>query len=173
MIITELKGRIGNGLFQIAIGLYLSKQLNVEFGVRPHKNSRIDYYYQEIFPYEFFRNFKILDLNYNVSNFKTIHNNKKYSSYKDFPIKDNIITKEQYKYAYNNKTKYVKDTRWVTENVEKDGYILTGKTDTTTKTTYIDLGTLVNSKKELNEYTYDVKTRILYKYKYRKIDTKV
>ena len=85
----------------------------------------------------------------------------------------NIITKEQYKYAYNNKTKYVKDTRWVTEKVEKDGYILTGKTDTTTKTTYIDLGTWVNSKKELNEYTYDVKTRILYKYKYRKIDTKI
>ena len=91
MIITEFRGRIGNGLFQMAIGLYLSKKLNVQLAVRPFKNSRLDYYYHEIFPFEFFKNFKQLDLNYDVSNYKTIHNNKKYTSYKDFPLKDNII----------------------------------------------------------------------------------
>ena len=83
----------------------------------------------------------------------------------------NIKTKDQYKYTTNNKTKYVKDTRWVTENVESDGYILTGKTKTTSETSYIDLGIWVNSKEELNEYTYDVRTRTLYKYKYRTVNT--
>jgi len=90
MIISELRGRIGNALFMISIGLYLSKKLNVKFAIKPHKNSRIDYYYQDIFPFEFFRNFKQLDMNYDLSDYKTIQNNKKYKSYLDFPIKDNI-----------------------------------------------------------------------------------
>ena len=81
----------------------------------------------------------------------------------------NITTVKQYKYAYNNKEKYIRDTIWTTENVAKSGYELTGKTKTTSKTTYVDLGTWVNSKSSLGEYTYNIKTRTQYRYKYRKV----
>ena len=83
----------------------------------------------------------------------------------------NIKTVKQYKYAYNNKTKYIKDTIWTTENIAKDGYTLTGNTKVTTKTTYVDLGNWVNSKSELGEYTENIQTRTQYRYKYRKVTT--
>ena len=81
----------------------------------------------------------------------------------------NITTVKQYKYAYNNKERYVRDTIWTTENVAKSGYELTGKTKTTSKTSYVDLGSWVNSKSSLGEYTYNIQTRTQYRYKYRKV----
>ena len=78
----------------------------------------------------------------------------------------NIKTKTQYRYKTLTRTKYVKDTIWTTTNVATSGYVLTGKTKTTSKTTYIDLGRWVNSKSELKDYTYNVKTRTQYRYKY-------
>ena len=91
MIISELRGRIGNSLFLISVGLYLSKQLNVEFAIKPHKTSRINYYYDEIFPYEFFKNFQQLNMDYDLSFYKKISDNNLYKTYKDFPLNDNIL----------------------------------------------------------------------------------
>ena len=85
----------------------------------------------------------------------------------------NIQTVKQYKYAHNDPTKYVKDTIWTTENFARSGYVLTGKTKTTTKTSYIDLGKWVNSKSELGEYTYNIQTRTQYRYKYRSVTTTI
>lgn len=85
----------------------------------------------------------------------------------------NISTTVQYKYATNNRTKTIKDTKWTTENVATSGYVLTGNKKTTSKTTYIDLGKWVNSKSELGEYTYNIKTLTEYKYKYRKVNKSV
>ena len=83
----------------------------------------------------------------------------------------NIKTAKQYKYAYNDKTRYIKDTIWTTENVAKNGYELTGKTKTTSNTTYLDLGRWVNSKAELLDYTYNIESRTQYKYKTRTVKT--
>ena len=84
----------------------------------------------------------------------------------------NIKTRKQYKYKYLHTERYVKDTIWTTEKVARQGYELTGNTKTTSKTTYIDLGKWVNSKSELGEYTYNIKTRTQYRYKYRTVDSK-
>ncbi len=83
----------------------------------------------------------------------------------------NITTKKEYKYAYRTTERYVKDRIWTTENIPREGYELTGNTKTTSKTTYIDLGYWVDSKDALDDYTYNVKTRTLYKYKTRTITT--
>lgn len=98
MVITELYGRVGNAMFMIAIGLYISKKLKVPLAVKPRLamkgKDREDYYPKEIFPYEFFRNFKQLKMDYDVSKFKGVGNVKKYNSYKDFAIQDNIIIRD-------------------------------------------------------------------------------
>ncbi len=83
-----------------------------------------------------------------------------------------IITKNQYKYRLNNPIKYVADTIWTKSVTSPNGYTYTGENKTTTNTSYEDLGKWVNSKSELGEYTYDVETRKLYRYKYRKVTTK-
>ena len=46
-------------------------------------------------------------------------------------------------------------------------YELTTEEKTTTNTTYISLGKWVDSKEALGEYTYNIETRTLYKYKTR------
>lgn len=79
----------------------------------------------------------------------------------------NIKTITQYKYKHLVTEKYIKDTKWITENKADEGYELTGNTKTTTNTTYISLGKWVDSKSELGEYTYNIETRTLYKYKTR------
>ena len=84
----------------------------------------------------------------------------------------NIKTLKQYKYAHRTTEKYIKDRIWTTEKVAREGYELTGNTKTTSKTTYIDLGKWVNSKKDLGEYTYNIQTRTQYRYKTRTINTK-
>ena len=85
----------------------------------------------------------------------------------------NIHTVKQYKFKYLNRVKYVKDRIWTTENVARNGYELTGATKTTAKTTYIDLGRWVNSREELGEYTYNIRTKTEYRYKYRTVTNTV
>ena len=77
----------------------------------------------------------------------------------------NIKTKKQYKYKYNNPEKYLESTIWTTSIIPPTGYIYTGIYKYNERTTYVDLGRWVSSKAELGEYTYDVQTRKLYKYK--------
>ena len=79
----------------------------------------------------------------------------------------NVTTRKQYKYKYNNPEKYIKDTIWTTSITPPTGYVYSGESKTTSKTTYVDLGRWVDSKAELGEYTYNIQTRTLYKYKTR------
>jgi len=81
----------------------------------------------------------------------------------------NIKTAKQYKHKYKHIETYEKDRTWTTNTVPDTGYTFTGNTKTTTKETYLDLGRWVNSKSELGEYTYNIKTRTQYKYKYRTV----
>lgn len=78
----------------------------------------------------------------------------------------NIKTVKQYKYAYNNPTKYIIDTRWTTSKTSPEGYEYTGETKTTTKVSYEDLGKYVTSMEKLGQYTYNIKTKKQYKYMY-------
>ncbi len=115
MIITELHGRLGNSLFMMALGLYISKQLNVEFAVKPRQQAnieRINYYPDEIFPYEFFNGLTKLNIDYDTSAYKKIMNPNKYQSYKDFPIEDNLIIKD-----------WFISKNYVNYNVIKDIYV--------------------------------------------------
>ena len=83
----------------------------------------------------------------------------------------NVKTKKQYKYKYNNPEKYIQDTIWTTSITPPSGYTYTGEYNKSTSTSYVDLGRWVSSKKELGEYTYEVETRKLYRYEYRKTYT--
>lgn len=83
----------------------------------------------------------------------------------------NVRTRVQYKYRYNSPKKYIVDTIWTTSINPPSGYTYTGEYKTTTSTSYVDLGKWVSSKAELGEYTYDVQTRKLYRYKYKKTTT--
>lgn len=98
MVISELWGRLGNGLFMLSIGLYISKKIGVKFAIKPssicNNNERLHYYDQEIFPFEFFRQFNTLDRDYDISKYQKIMHPKKYNSYKDFPLKNNIIIRD-------------------------------------------------------------------------------
>lgn len=83
-----------------------------------------------------------------------------------------ITTKTQYKYKQNNPEKYILSTIW-TESINPPmGYEYTGEYKSTSSSSYVDLGKWVDSEKELGEYTHNVKTRKLYKYKYRTVTTK-
>ena len=84
----------------------------------------------------------------------------------------NIQTVKQYKYKYKKTIKYVEDTKWIPVNRADEGYELTGNVKEVSKTTYIDLGRWVDSKTELGDYIYNIKTRTLYRYKTRTTDYK-
>ena len=86
-----------------------------------------------------------------------------YGGLKDYTY--NVSTRKQYKYKYNNPTKYIKDTIWTDSSVSPKGYTYTGEYKNNSSETYVDLGRWVSSKSELGEYTYDIQTRKLYKYK--------
>ena len=79
----------------------------------------------------------------------------------------NITTVKQYKYRFKKTIRYIEDTKWITVNKADEGYVLTGNEKETSKTTYIDLGRWVDKKSDLGEYTYNIKTRTLYRYKTR------
>ena len=83
-----------------------------------------------------------------------------------------ITTKTQYKYKQNNPEKYIESTIWTDSINPPKGYTYTGEHKTTSSTSYIDLGKWVDSESELGDYTHNVKTRILYRYKYRTVITK-
>ena len=83
----------------------------------------------------------------------------------------NIKTVTQYKYKHLVNERYVKDIKWKTEKQADEGYELTGNEQTTSETTYISLGKWVDSKSDLGEYTYNIETRTLYKYKTRTTNT--
>ena len=78
----------------------------------------------------------------------------------------NINTTKQYKYAYNNPTKYIEDTKWTNSKTSPSGYVYTGNSKTTTTVTFEPLNKWVTSTSELGEYTYNIKTTKQYKYKY-------
>ncbi len=78
-----------------------------------------------------------------------------------------IQTIKQYKYKHLITERYIKDIKWITEKHADEGYELTDVERTTTDTTYISLGRWVDSQAELGEYTYNIETRTLYKYKTR------
>ncbi|MBR3116769.1 MAG: hypothetical protein IKF36_02715 [Bacilli bacterium] len=78
----------------------------------------------------------------------------------------NINTVKQYKYAHNNPTKYIEDTKWTNSKTSPAGYQYTGKSNTTTTVSFEPLNKYVTSYSELGEYTYNVTTKKEYKYKY-------
>ena len=78
----------------------------------------------------------------------------------------NISTVKQYKYAYNNPTRYIVDTKWTSSKTSPEGYEYTGNSNTSTKVTFEPLNKYVTTYEELGEYTYNVTTKREYKYKY-------
>lgn len=83
-----------------------------------------------------------------------------------------VTTRKQYKYKKNIPEKYIESTIWTNSINPPAGYTYTGEHKTTSSTSYIDLGKWVDSESELGDYTHNVKTRILYRYKYRTVITK-
>ena len=83
-----------------------------------------------------------------------------------------VTTRKQYKYKKNIPEKYIESTIWTNSINPPKGYTYTGEHKTTSSTSYIDLGKWVDSESELGGYTHNVKTRILYRYKYRTVTTK-
>ena len=83
-----------------------------------------------------------------------------------------ITTKTQYRYKQNYPEKYIEDTIWTESINPPKGYEYTGEHKVTSSTSYVDLGKWVDSESELGEYTHNIKTRKLYKYKYRTVITK-
>ena len=83
----------------------------------------------------------------------------------------NVVTKKQYKYKYNNPSRYIVDTIWTDSVKSPSGYTYTGESKSTASTTYVSLGKWVDSKAALGEYTYDVQSRTVYKYKTKKTTT--
>ena len=79
---------------------------------------------------------------------------------------EDVATRVQYKYRYNNPERYISDTIWTTSITPPSGYTYTGENKTNTKTSYADLGKWVSSKSGLGEYTHNIEKRTLYKYKY-------
>lgn len=92
-----------------------------------------------------------------------------YSRLNDYTY--NVATRKQYKYRYNSPEKYIEDTIWTESKVSPKGYTYTGEYKSTNNTSYVDLGKWVTNKSELGEYTYNVTTRKLYKYKFKKTTT--
>ena len=83
-----------------------------------------------------------------------------------------ITTRKQYKYKKNIPEKYIESIIWTNSINPPTGYTYTGEHKTTSSTSYVDLGKWVDSESELGDYTHNVKTRILYRYKYRTVTTK-
>lgn len=76
------------------------------------------------------------------------------------------IIKTEYKYRINNKEKYIADTKWTESKTSPKGYEYAYERKVTTVISYENLGKWVTNKSKLGEYTYNVKTRTQYKYRY-------
>ncbi|MBR4830180.1 MAG: hypothetical protein IKZ96_00220 [Bacilli bacterium] len=84
----------------------------------------------------------------------------------------NISTAVQYKYADLTRTKYIEDTKWTKSSKPETGYEYTGETRGSKTEKYVDFGKWVLSKDLLGEYTYNIKTKTQYRYKYLNTETK-
>ena len=76
------------------------------------------------------------------------------------------VIKTEYKYRINNREKYIADTKWTESRTSPKGYEYANERRVTTVISYENLGKWVTSKEKLGEYTYNVKTRTQYKYRY-------
>ena len=76
------------------------------------------------------------------------------------------VIKTEYKYRINNREKYIADTKWTESRTSPEGYEYANERRVTTVISYENLGKWVTSKEKLGEYTYNVKTRTQYKYRY-------
>lgn len=83
----------------------------------------------------------------------------------------NITKVNQYKYKYNNPTKYIEDTVWTESKTSPNGYTYTGQITSNQSTSYADLGKWVKNRQELGEYKYNVISRKVYQYKRRTTST--
>ena len=64
MVLVELYGRLGNAMFEIALGKYLSEKFNTELKICISENKQsIEYYKNEIFQHEFFKKLNIININ--------------------------------------------------------------------------------------------------------------
>ena len=93
MIISELRGRIGNELFIISAGLWLSKKINTNFGIKIGMGH--NYFFNEIYNKEFFANFQYIDNSYNLDNY-SYTKEQIILSLNDFLLKDNQIINSYY-----------------------------------------------------------------------------
>lgn len=66
--------------------------------------------------------------------------------------------------GYTLKSTTVEDTMWSDSATAPANYEFTGQTGTKTTNSYISLGKWVTSKEALGEYTYNISTRVQYKY---------
>ena len=88
-------------------------------------------------------------------------------SEKDKYVKDGYtVVKTEYKYKINNREKYIEDTVWTDSKTPPAGYEYAKEASETTVIKYENLGVWVTSKSKLGEYTYNVTTRVQYKYRY-------
>lgn len=86
---------------------------------------------------------------------------------KDKYIKDRYtVVKTEYKYKINNREKYIADKVWTDSKTSPEGYVYANESSTSTVISYENLGKWVTSSSKLGEYTYNVTTRVQYKYRY-------
>lgn len=76
------------------------------------------------------------------------------------------LVKTEYKYKVNDRERYIKDTVWTESQTSPEGYVYAKEKTTTTTIRYENLGKWVTNKDKLGEYTYNVTTRVQYKYRY-------
>lgn len=86
---------------------------------------------------------------------------------KDKYVKDGYtVVKTEYKYKVNNREKYIADTVWTDSKTPPSGYVYANESSSSTVIKYENLGKWVTSSSKLGEYTYNVTTRVQYKYRY-------
>lgn len=76
------------------------------------------------------------------------------------------IVKTEYKYKINNREKYIADTKWTNSPTPPSGYVYGNEKTRSVFIKWINLGKWVSNTSKLGEYTYDVETRVQYKYRY-------
>lgn len=79
---------------------------------------------------------------------------------------DYTIIKTEYKYKINNRERYIADTKWTNSQTPDAGYVYANEKTVSKVIRYVNLGKWVTNESKLGEYTYNVNTRVQYKYKY-------
>ena len=83
----------------------------------------------------------------------------------------NMSTKLQYKYMYNNRT-LIHDEIWTTSKTSPSGYKFTGESIVNSHVSYVDVVRWVDNRSELDDYTHNIETRKIYKYKYMNVSVR-